>query len=144
MNIFLETTDELDRHSIDTKKFDFNGEVHLAKVIRCYDGDSIHCIFKHNGKYQQFAIRLYGYDSPEIRVSRKIKGEERAQLKKKGLDAKNRLSELILNKNVIIHCKKFDKYGRILGIIKLDDEVINDIMVNEGYGYEYYGKSKKK
>ena len=41
---------------------------------------------------------------------------------------------------------KFDKYGRLLGTVKLnhsDKKTVNDIMVEEGHGYPYYGGTKK-
>jgi endonuclease YncB( thermonuclease family) len=51
---------------------------------------------------------------------------------------------LILNKWVILECGNFDKYGRILGKIKInknDKLYINDDMINKGYGY--FGGTKK-
>jgi endonuclease YncB( thermonuclease family) len=52
------------------------------------------------------------------------------------------LEELILNKNVYLLCKDFDKYGRILGVVKYnlsDKKTINDIMLEEGHGDPYFG-----
>lgn len=141
-----ETTKELNRCSPDTSFFTLNDEIHLAKVVKCYDGDSVHCIFKHNKKYFKFNIRMYGYDSPEMRLSTKIPTKERNAMKEKAVLAKKRLEELVLNKCVYLYCMKFDKYGRLLGTIKLnnnDKKTVNDIMVEEGHGYPYYGGTKK-
>lgn len=128
------------------KKFTFNGEIHLAKVVRCYDGDTCYCIFKHNNKYQLFSIRMYGYDSWEMKVGKDVPEEEKEILKQKGLDAKHKLEELVLGKCIYLFCREFDKYGRLLADIKinLDDKItVNQIMINEGYGYNYYGGTKK-
>jgi endonuclease YncB( thermonuclease family) len=125
--------------------FTFNN-VHLTKVIKCYDGDTIHCIFKHDGKYQKFKVRLLGYDSCEMKQSKKLESHIRDALKLKAKLAKEKLEELLLNKNVYLFCQGQDKYGRILGIIKLNldcEKSINDIMIEEGFGYKYEGKTKK-
>jgi endonuclease YncB( thermonuclease family) len=129
------------------KKFTFNGEIHLAKVVRCYDGDTCYCIFKHNNELQLFSLRMYGYDSWEMRIGRDVPTEERKILKEKALIAKHRLEELVMNDNVYVFCQEFDKYGRILATIKLDindDISVNEIMVNEGHGYNYFGGTKKE
>lgn len=143
MNI-LESVEELDKYDLNTSEFSFENEIHLAKVVSCYDGDTMHCIFKHDGKYQKFDIRMFGYDSPEMKPSKKL--SNRDQIKEKGELAKQRLEELILNKYVYLYCGKFDKYGRILGVVKLSldsEKTINDIMVEEGHGYTYFGGTKE-
>jgi len=142
----IETINELD-NCVDCEFFTFNGEIHLAKVVKCYDGDTIHCIFKYNGEYKKFIIRMYGYDSWEIKPSKQIPEPDRTNLKIKAINAKKRLEDLILNKNIYLYCKEFDKYGRLLANIKInikDKKTINDIMVEEGHGYLYYGGTKKK
>lgn len=127
------------------KKFTFDGEIHLAKVVRCYDGDTCYCIFKYNNEYQLFTIRMYGYDSAEMKVSQELPEDKRKILKEQALSDKHRLEELLLNKCVYVFCKDFDKYGRILANIKLsldDDVFVNDIMIKEGHGYAYFGGTK--
>jgi endonuclease YncB( thermonuclease family) len=126
--------------------FNFNDKIIEAKVIKCYDGDTIHCAFFFDNKYQKFIVRMLGYDSPEMKPKKKLYTEkERIAIKIKAVEARDRLSELIMDKTVILICKKFDKYGRILGDIKLfidDDKTINQIMIEEKHGYEYYGGTK--
>lgn len=141
-----ETIEELE-NCTDCPKFTFDGEVHLGKIISCYDGDTCHGVFKYNGEYKVFIIRMYGYDSPEMKPSKDIEENERNILIEKAHDAKHRLEELILNKCVYIFCKDFDKYGRILANIKLnlnDKKTVNDIMIEEGKGYPYFGGTKKE
>lgn len=140
----IETVEEL-QNCRDCPIFTFKGEVHLAKVINCYDGDTCHCIFKLNNQYKIFTIRMYGYDSPEMKLSLNINESERIMLKEKAVLAKHRLEELILNKCVYLFCLNFDKYGRILANIKLsidDTKTVNDIMIEENHGYVYFGGTK--
>lgn len=146
MSNITETIQELNKCE-DCKFFTFDGEIHLAKITKCYDGDTFHCIFKHNGIYQKFHIRMEGYDSWEIKPNKTLPENKRNALVAKAHLAKERLEGLILNKNVYVYCKKFDKYGRILASVKLnlnDTKTINDIMIEEKYGYEYYGGTKKQ
>lgn len=147
MNNIIESNDELNNCDIEsTPFFSFENHVHLAKIIKCYDGDTIHCIFKIDGEYKKFKIRLYGYDAPEIKPNKNIQEELRDKEKHAAVLAKERLENLILHKNVYLFCKEFDKYGRILAIIKvnIDDPLsVNDIMLKEGHGYTYTGGTKK-
>ena len=113
--------------------FSFENQKHICKVVKCYDGDTVHCIFKHDGTYQKFKIRMLGYNSPEIRT-------RDAEEKKKGYAAKARITELLLDKVVYLECGEFDKYGRILGTIRLneaDNKTVNQMMIDEGYGVPY-------
>jgi endonuclease YncB( thermonuclease family) len=140
----IETIEELEIYDSNTPFFNFCGEVHLAKVVKCYDGDTIHCIFKISEIYRQFKIRMYEYDAPEMKPSKLL--NNRDQIKNDAIMAKMKLEELILNKYVYLFCKGLDKYGRILGIIKINkDDVksVNDIMLEGGFGYEYYGGTKQ-
>lgn len=107
-----------------------------AKVVGVYDGDSVTLdidlgfkIWMRNQK-----VRLYGIDTPEIR------GEERPD----GLVAKDRLKELILDKEVMItsYRDKSGKYGRWLVTIFLKDqsntwENINQLLLAEGLAEIY-------
>lgn len=143
---YPETIDELNTFTDDNVDlFSFNGETHLAKVVKCYDGDTIHCIFKHNQKYSKFHIRMYGYDSPEMKPSTLIDEKTRNEIKDAAIKAKQKLEELILFKIVILECLNFDKYGRLLANVKLtknDKKTINQIMIECGFSKEYYGGTK--
>jgi len=122
----------------DVEDFSFNGVRKIAKVVDVYDGDSITVIFKFNGNFQKFKIRMEGYDSPEMR-SKDLLEKEYAQ------KAKQALSDLILNQLVRLECGKSDKYGRILGkVYTLENVCANDYMKHNKYGYVYDGGTKKK
>jgi len=139
-----ETTQELMTIEVDALTyFSMDGDTHLARVISCYDGDTIHCVFKLFYKYYKFKIRLYGIDTPEMKPNLAI--ENRKTLVDRAHKAKLRLEELILNKLVYVYCREYDKYGRILAVIKLredDDKTVNDMMIDEGYAVPYFGGTK--
>ena len=89
--MIIETETELNSEEIcKCKFFTFTG-VHLAKVVKCYDGDTIHCIFKIDGNYHKFKIRMDGYDSAEMKPSLKLDPTIRKELKEKALLAKQNL-----------------------------------------------------
>jgi len=106
-----------------------------ARIVKVYDGDtvtaSIALGFHHTMERQK--LRLKGIDTPELR------GEERP----KGLIARDRLAELILDKDVIIESyrDKSGKYGRWIATIHLDVDGewvnVNELLVAEGLAELY-------
>lgn len=120
---------------------------YYAKVIECYDGDTITCILKFDTKFYKFKVRINGYDAPEMKPKKTIPEDTRKKIKAAACAVKKELENLILNKVIILHCEGFDKYGRILGTIKLninDENTINDIMIKNPNNYEYHGGTKKQ
>lgn len=95
-----------------------------AFVLKVYDGDTITCDIDcgFGVELKKQKIRLYGINTPEVR------GEE----KEKGIVSRNKLRELILQKNIVLKTikDKKGKYGRYLGIIFLDGKNINDWLVD--------------
>jgi len=136
-----ELPEELNKCGDNTEMFNINNETHLAKVVYCYDGDTVHCVFKYNGKYQKFKVRMWGYNAPEIKPSKAIPEEERNAIIAGARKAKDRLSELVLNKNVVLKCRGFDVFGRILGemTVVTSGVNVNRLMLDEGLGVEFYG-----
>ena len=118
----------------------------VCKIVDIYDGDTCRAVFEHNGEINKWTIRMNGYDSPEIRPSRKL--ENRDEIKQKAIESKNYLKSIIMNESQLVYlkCGKFDKYGRLLGTIFVNEHdtvSVNELMVNNGYGYEYHGGTKK-
>ena len=113
-----------------------------AKVVDVYDGDTITITILNNCSIQKHKLRMLGYDSPEMKPRLNI--PNRAEEIKKANEAKFFLSELILNKLVLADITGFDKYGRLLGTIIFNNININNVMLEKGHGYEYYGGTKKK
>ena len=49
------------------------------------------------------------------------------------------------NQLVYLKCGKFDKYGRLLGYVYIEDdtESVNEMMIKNNHAYEYHGGTKK-
>ena len=63
------------------------------------------------------------------------------------IHARNYLKSLIMNDNQLVYvkCGEFDKYGRLLGTIfinKKDKVSVNEMMINNNFGYVYDGGTK--
>ncbi len=135
-----------------TPTYRFDNKKFYCKVIDVYDGDTITIAIQLNKKIYQYKVRMYGYDSPEMKPRLNI--SNRDEIIQKAHKAKKVLSELILNKIVVVEIQKksWDKYGRLLGIIytsinhgltmKSYNLNINEYMVDNGHGYRYYGGTK--
>ena len=120
-----------------TEKFVLNGQSMYGKVIDVYDGDTVTLAFSYKNILWQHKCRIYGLDCAEIRT-------KNLQEKKVGHEAKTFLSNLILNKIVWIDFieNKNDKYGRLLASLKLNDQHIKTLMIENNFGYEYEGGKK--
>jgi len=170
-NIFNKKSSSL-TVSIDTleyKKFNLENVSGIFLVDSVYDGDTITLIVpikmeiynmdspttlalksaniysEYNIKLNKIKVRLFGIDTPELKPSKNLIGREAHIAKAK--DARNFLSNMILNKLVKVKFLHNDKYGRPL--VKLytnDDETneicLNDLMVSKGYAKEYDGGTK--
>ena len=112
-----------------------------ANLIKIVDGDTLDAdIDLGFSVWVRKRVRLVNIDTWESRTRDK---EE----KKRGLAAKARLKELIKeNKNqFILISHGLGKFGRVLGEILLDDDRnVNDILIEEGHAYEYYGGNKEE
>ena len=118
-----------------TKEFSFK-ERKKAKIVSVYDGDTIKVVFAVLGKLYKFNSRIQHVDTPEIRTRNKKEKEY-------GLKVRDKLREKILNKVVTIICDDFDKYGRLLIDIEIDNELISDWLINNDYAFRYDGGTKK-
>ncbi len=119
-------------------------EINYGKVIKVYDGDTITIVTQlYNGDVTpkqelcKFNVRIVGIDTPELKT--KNVGE-----KELGIKAKNALSELILNKVVKLENVKYDKYGRILCNVFLDNVNISEWLVSNKHAVVYNGGTKIK
>jgi micrococcal nuclease len=103
-----------------------------AKIISVYDGDTVTALVDLGFRINfEMKIRLTGIDAPELRDIEKPQG----------LISRDRLRELILNKEVILHTErdKQEKFGRWLGTIFLPEEKIsvNEMLIKEGLANPY-------
>ena len=99
----------------DTVEFTF--PIKGGRVIKCYDADTITIAsklpYKESPLYR-LSVRLTGIDAPEI----KGKSEEEKELAKQARDF---VSNLILNKYVRLENVESEKYGRILADVYIGD-----------------------
>ena len=91
------------------------------KVTRVIDGDT----FEIEGGIK---IRLIGVDTPEMKNKNKTIDCFATEAKKKSEDLLTG-KEVILEKDV----SETDKYGRLLRYVYVGDQMINDVLVKEGY-----------
>lgn len=142
-NIFKSNSSKLSNCDNNTPMFSLEGEMKLCKVVDIYDGDTCKVVFKLKDKLYRWNVRMNGYDSPEMRVSKS--NPRRDVIKQKAILARDYLSSLVKNQLVYIKCGEFDKYGRLLGTLyinKNDNVSVNDMMVENGHGYSYFGGTK--
>ena len=128
---------ELQNTSLDVPKFSLNGLVFIAKCVKCYDGDTIHVVFKFHDKYTRFVCRLSCINAPEMNTD-------------EGKISRDILSSKVLNKVIIVECGDFGKYGRLLSTLyEYNDEnlknvenldfknSINQYLLDNNYAVEY-------
>ena len=102
-----------------------------AFVTEVYDGDTITVDIDlgFGIKLTDQKIRLFGINAPELK----------GKTKTEGIKSRDKLTELVLNKQIKIQTikDKKEKYGRILGKIWIDETLINDVLITEGFAVPY-------
>ena len=123
------------------KKKDFTliGKIATINIIETnviYDGDTFRAQFSIYEKtpIEQFKIRIYGYDSPEMKPL--LSKPNRALEIEKAHAAKSALASKIVGKEILILLGDFDKYGRPLGILfdkqyKQDINKLNELEIKK-------------
>lgn len=133
--ILMQQLNSLDIKNV--KKFSFNNYTTIIKIIKVIDGDTVSGIFKFKDSFYKYNFRINGIDTAEIHS----KNENEKNI---GLNAKDYLSNLIMDKILVAHFLEFDKYGRILVNLYLNNsELISDHLINGGYAHKYDGKTKE-
>lgn len=127
----------------DIPLFDFKGKTYLAKIVDVYDGDTFTAIFKHRNEFIKYKFRTYGYDSPEMRPLKSKPDRDKEKLL--AIQARDAFKTVTDWENSLITLEmlEFDKYGRILVNVYKKKLHINQWMIDNGYGYEYDGGTKK-
>lgn len=124
----------------DISYLSLKGYESFAKCVRITDGDTCSLVFFVNGYPQKYKCRLSHIDTAEL-------SSTNAHEASVALKAKNRLTELIYDKIIYIKCNEWDKYGRLLVDVYLNDSnnaiSVNKLLINEGLAYEYNGSKKK-
>lgn len=130
-----------------TPLFSLDGTYCRCKVVNVYDGDTCKVVFPLHNKMYRWNVRLTGYDTPEMRPPRSQANREKEI--EAACEARNYLRGQVMNEDqlVYIKCGEFDKYGRLLGTLFLQETdliSINDMMIQQGHGYAYDGGTKQK
>jgi len=95
----------------------------VSAFVNCVgvsDGDTFHVVWQ--GKKEK--VRLIGVDAPELSSSECY-----------AIQATDFLTRLLLHKTIGLEfdVQQRDKYGRLLAYVWLGDEMVNEVLVREGY-----------
>jgi endonuclease YncB( thermonuclease family) len=166
VNIFkhnLELKNKLIHANNDTiPEFSLNGIKTIGKIVDIYDGDTCKIILITEDTLKKFTCRLNFIDCPEIKPLKTMLNRE--QEIQNAIKARNRLIQLSTNcicninntlkkkeikellktntKIVTVECFDFDKYGRLLVGLFIDNISINNLLIDEKYAKPYYGGKK--
>ena len=113
--------------------------IDMGFVIKVYDGDTITIASKlpyPDSPLYRFSVRLNGIDCPEIKSKDKYE-KECAQI------AKQVMTDLTLNKVVLLKNVGTEKYGRILADVYIDQIHLNDYLLKKRLAVSYDGGTKK-
>tara|TARA_R110001606_G_C15340113_1_gene646480 strand:- start:565 stop:960 length:396 start_codon:yes stop_codon:yes gene_type:complete len=113
----------------------------IKEIIRVVDGDTVDVLIDLGfGIAKKERVRIAGIDAPETRT-------KDSKEKSFGIESKTWLTDCLETvKLLTIKTEKEGKYGRILGWLYIDDSdaSVNEIMINEGYAWEYNRDKKEK
>lgn len=124
----------------DTVEFTF--PIKGGRVIKVYDADTITIASKlpyDASPMYRLSVRLNGIDTPEIK-GKGISDEEKEAAKQ----ARDFVSNLVLNKIVRLENIESEKYGRILADVFIGDIHLNNLLLKERYAVKYDGGTKIK
>ena len=110
-----------------------------GKVIKVYDGDTITIATQmpYDDNFYRFSVRIRGIDCPEIK-------SKDSNEKLCAIMARDFLKEIIFNKVAKLEEISYDKYGRILADVYVDDLNISELMISESLAVKYDGGRKKE
>lgn len=109
-----------------------------GQVIKVYDGDTITIASRlpyHSSPLYRLSVRLDGIDTPEI----KGKTEDEKEAARNARDA---VSNLIMQKYIRLENVKSEKYGRILADVYIGDIHLNQWLIDNRYAVAYDGGTK--
>lgn len=107
-------------------------------VIKVYDGDTITIASRlpyADSPLYRFSVRLNGIDCPEMK-SRDDSEKECAVLAKKAV------SDLVMNKTIILKNVQTEKYGRLLADVYINDLHLNAYLIEKRLAVKYDGATK--
>lgn len=114
----------------------FIPNISIGKVVKVYDGDTMTVACKLDGEYYKFNVRIRGVDCPEMRTK---KGSERMAAH----FVQAHMEKFILNRLVQLHDIAYDKYGRILARVVMNNVDLGEYLLTHRLAVEYDGGSKE-
>lgn len=124
----------------DTLSFTF--PIKGGRVIKVYDADTLTIASKlpyDTSPLYRLSVRLNGIDTPEMK-GKDISDDEKTAAK----NARDFVSNLVLNKYVRLENINSEKYGRLLADVYYGDIHLNELLLKEKYAVPYHGGTKKK
>lgn len=109
-----------------------------GQVVKVYDGDTITIASKlpwNNSPLYRFSVRLNGIDTPEIKGS----NDDEKELAK---IARNLITDMAMNKTVILKNVGTEKFGRLLADVYLEGINLNELLVSKRLAVRYDGGTK--
>lgn len=105
------------------------GKALSGKVVGISDGDTFKLLVDGN---KTIRVRLFGIDAPEKEQDY-------------GTQAKQALSNLIFAKEVQVEQKNKDRYGRIIGVVYVNNINVNEELLRQGMVWHYteFDKSER-
>jgi endonuclease YncB( thermonuclease family) len=132
------------------EKRTFNGKTRFVKVSSVYDGDTVNIItnLTPTEPFYEYALRLHGIDTPELKPALALTHREAHILAAQ--KARDALKTLVLNKLCLVDFTKEDKYGRLLGTLwtlQSDTQTkninVNQWLLENRFALPYTGKGPK-
>ncbi len=134
---------------------------YYARVVDMYDGDTMTILFLNDvGKPEIVKVRLYGSDTPELKGPDKSKGlEAKAEalrfigaegcIDKTGIPKKNgNETKSFFERNYVSIEIEFvdtpDKFGRMLGKVIKNGNLLSEHLVEKGLAKAYFGGTKEE
>ncbi|MFD2284952.1 thermonuclease family protein [Pedobacter petrophilus] len=105
------------------QELNLKNQTFSAKVVRIMDGDTMEVLYQKT----PIKIRLAHIDCPEKRRSQPF-----------GNNAKQALSDLCFGQYVIIYRQKYDRYRRLIAVVKNQKkQILNQEMIRQGMAWHY-------
>lgn len=102
----------------------------LAGLVRVIDGDTI--------DVGAIRVRLFGIDAPEMsQTCRKKDAKDQGGLWRCGVWVRDELRKRISGRKAICENRGIDRYGRVIGVCRVDGQDIARELVRDGLAFAY-------
>ena len=123
--------------TMETPKFNYESERVLAKVLDCYDADTVWVAADlFGGGIRRHRIRFNGIDTPEMK-------DDDEGVKAYAIEARAHVVAKVAEKIVELEVQGMGMYGRLMGEIFVDNKSLSKELLELGYALPYSGKTKR-